>query len=197
MLLAPKSNDHAWIGGFFLGILAWCKNEGLVLAAVAAIVCAGVALGTSRRSAAKILIATASLAVGAIVFRHVYLPAGVSFFSGDWTGRAMSRMTTPGEIVQPMIRDLLDRDWLLLWPLALVGVAIGAHRSDRIAVSVSLVVATQIAVYGCVYFASYLSPQDHILSSFHRIVSALAPATTFAFTNLFIANDDRFVSIRS
>lgn len=185
LVLALESADEntgAWPAGICLGFLPWIKPEGLSLALIAlAAAAVMVSSGKGRRSRLVALLLPAGLLIaGALAIGRMLPKAGPSFFfNGDWRGRALDRLSRPGEILTMLGSDLAAPDWLGFWFLFAACLALalwrGYRRRHRTALLLAGVVVLQLGLYGAVYFCTYLPPADHIFSSFTRITAALVP----------------------
>ena len=170
----------AWPAGLALGFLSWIKAEGALLG----LLLAGVAVlslpptlarfGRVRGARPILLPALAAIASAALVER-AFLGAGVSFFQGDWSDRVAARLRDGAGVLILLGRELLQPDWLGVWPIVAVGFVFAIAAQKRVCVLLLAAVGAQMASYAAVYFATYLDPAAHIRSSFFRIAAGLAP----------------------
>lgn len=169
IVLALESED--WPAGVCLGFLPWIKQEGLTLALLA-LIAAAVIVPKGRKA---LFLPAGLLIAGAMAIGRMLPKAGPTFFNGDWRGRALERLSRPGEILSMLGSDLISPDWLGFWFLFAAGLAFAFWRRNRIALLLSGVVLLQLGLYAAVYFFTYLPAAGHILSSFTRIAAALVP----------------------
>lgn len=169
VVLALESED--WPAGVCLGFLPWIKQEGLTLALLA-LIAAAVILPKGRKA---LFLPAGLLIAGAMAIGRMLPKAGPTFFNGDWRGRALERLSRPGEILSMLGSDLISPDWLGFWFLFAAGLALALWRRNRTALLLAGVVLLQLGLYAAVYFFTYLPPEGHILSSFTRIAAALVP----------------------
>ncbi len=181
LVLALESTDEntgrVWPAGICLGFLPWIKQEGLSLALLAlAAAAVMVSSGKDRKSRLAALLLPAGLLIaGALAIGRTLPKAGPTFFHGDWRGRALERLSRPGEILTMLGSDLAAPDWLGFWFLFAAVLALALRRRHLTAVLLAGVVVLQLGLYGAVYFFTYLPAAGHILSSFTRITAALVP----------------------
>lgn len=187
LVLALESPEGDWSGtwpaGVCLGFLPWIKQEGSSLAVLALLAAAAIVSSVSSESHRKsrlaaLLLPAGLLMAGAVTIGRMLPEGGPSFFAGDWQGRALARLSHPGEILLLLGSDLIAPAWLGFWLLFAASLALAVWRSERTALLLSGVVVLQLGVYSAVYFLTYISPADHILSSFTRITAALVPLGT-------------------
>jgi hypothetical protein len=173
VVLALESTDRYSVGaaGVCLGFLPWIKQEGLPLALLA-LVAAAVIVSKGRKA---LLLPAGLLIAGALAIGRTLPKAGTAFFDGDWQGRALDRISRPGEILTMLGSDLVAPDWLGFWFLFAAGLALALLRRNRTALLLAGVVLFQLGLYAAVYFCTYLPAAGHILSSFTRITAALVP----------------------
>ena len=173
VVLALESVDEhpIWPAGVCLGFLPWIKQEGLPLALLA-LIAAAVIVPKGRKA---LLLPAGLLIGGALAIGRMLPKAGPTFFYGDWRGRALERLSQPGEILTMLGSDLIAPDWLGFWFLFAAGLAFALWRRNRTALLLAGVVLLQLGLYAAVYFFTYLPPTGHILSSFTRIAAALVP----------------------
>ena len=179
LVLALESDGEypVWPAGICLGFLPWIKQEGLSLALLALLAAAViVSSGKNRRfRLAALLLPAGLLIAGALAVGRTLPQGGPSFFDGDWRGRALARLSRPGEILTMLGSDLAAPDWLGFWFLFAAGLALALWQRNRTALLLGGVVLFQLGLYAAVYFLTYVSPADHIRSSFTRIAAALVP----------------------
>jgi hypothetical protein len=173
LALEPADRYSAGAAGVCLGFLPWIKQEGLSLALLA-LFAAAVMNGRKPRLAA-LLLPAGLLIAGALALGRMLPQVGPTFFSGDWRGRALDRLSRPGEILTVLGSDLAAPDWLGFWFLFAAGLAFAIWRRHRTALLLAGVVLLQLGLYVAVYFFTYLPATGHILSSFTRITAALVP----------------------
>lgn len=163
--------------GICVGFLPWIKDEGLTLTCYLVLVALVVFPPGRRRWRPWIVFCgVVGAFVGAsLCVRLCCLGSGASFLVGDWLGRVANRAHHPMEVLVPLMRDLVGWQWWGCWLAFLMGVVIAAKRRSVVALAISAVVMCQLITYAAVYFASYITPTDHIASSFHRIAAALSP----------------------
>jgi hypothetical protein len=172
LALEPADRYSAAAAGVCLGFLPWIKQEGLSLAFLAL---ASAAVIVRKPRLAALLLPAGLLIAGALAIGGMLPKAGPTFFDGDWRGRALGRLSQPGEILTMLGADLAAPDWLGFWFLFAVGLAFALWRRHRIALLLAGVVLLQLGLYAAVYFLTYLPAAGHILSSFTRIAAALVP----------------------
>lgn len=174
LVLALESQREmpVWPAGICLGFLPWIKQEGTSLA-VLALVAAALIVRKSRLAA--LLVPAGLLIAGAMAVGRTLPQGGPTFFDGDWRGRALERLSRPGEILTMLGSDLAAPGWLGFWFLFAAGLAVALWLRNRTALLLAGVVVLQLGLYSAVYFFTYLPPAGHILSSFTRIVAALVP----------------------
>jgi hypothetical protein len=172
LALEPDDRYSAAAAGVCLGFLPWIKQEGLPLALLA-LVAAAVIVRKPRLAA--LLVPAGLLIAGALAIGRTLPVTGPTFFSGDWRGRALDRLSRPGEILTMLGSDLAALDWLGFWFLFAAGLALAFWRRNRTALLLAGVVLLQLGLYAAVYFFTYMSPAGHIHSSFTRITAALVP----------------------
>lgn len=170
LVLALESED--WPAGVCLGFLPWIKQEGLSLALLALV---AAALIVRKQRLAALLLPAGLLIAGALAIGRMLPEAGPTFFHGDWRGRALDRLSRPGEILTMLGSDLIAPDWLGFWFLFAAGLAFALWKRNRTALLLAGVVLLQLGLYAAVYFFTYLPAAGHILSSFTRITAALVP----------------------
>jgi hypothetical protein len=181
---------RAWPAGVCLGFLPWIKQEGLSLALLALV--AAILICRSRRTA--LLLPAGLLIAGAVAIGRTLPKTGPSFFDGDWRGRALERLSHPGEILALLGSDLIAPAWLGLWVLIAAGLAVAVWRRQRTALLLAGMVLAQLGLYAAVYFVTYIPPADHIVSSFTRIAAALVPLGVLSVADaLRLADTDRSV----
>ena len=176
LVLALESNEHPrgiWAAGVCLGFLPWIKQEGLSLALLALV--AAAAMVSSGKGRKALLLPAGLLIAGALAIGRMLPKAGPTFFTGDWQGRALERLSRPGEILTMLGSDLIAPGWLGFWFLFAAGLAFALWRRNRTALLLAGVVVLQLGLYAAVYFFTYLPAANHILSSFTRITAALVP----------------------
>ncbi len=169
VVLALETED--WPAGVCLGFLPWIKQEGLPLALLA-LVAAAVILPKGRKA---LLLPAGLMIAGALAIGRMLPDGGPTFFSGDWRGRALERLSQPGEILTMLGFDLVAPDWLGFWFLFAAGLVFALWRRNRTALLLAGVVLLQLGFYAAVYFFTYLPAEGHILSSFTRITAVLVP----------------------
>lgn len=175
LALESEGETPVWPAGVCLGFLPWIKQEGLSLALLA-LAAAAVIVGWDRKSRLAALLLPAGLLIaGALAIGRTLPRGGPTFFDGDWRGRALDRLSRPGEILSLLGSDLAAPGWLGFWLLFAAGLALGLWKRNRIALLLAGVVLLQLGLYSAVYFFTYLPPAGHILSSFTRITAALVP----------------------
>lgn len=174
LVLALESQREmpVWPAGICLGFLPWIKQEGMSLA-VLSLVAAAVIVRKPRLTA--LLLPAGLLMAGAMAIGRTLPQGGPTFFDGDWRGRALERLSRPGEILTLLGSDLAAPGWLGFWFLFAAGLALALWRRNGTALLLAGVVVLQLGLYSAVYFFTYLPPAGHILSSFTRIVAALVP----------------------
>lgn len=177
LALESAGEGPAWPAGLCLGFLPWIKQEGLPLALLALAAAAAIASsGRIRKSRlAALLLPAVLLIAGAVAIGRMLPQGGPTFFSGDWQGRALARLSRPGEILTMLGADLAAPDWLGFWFLFAAALALALRRRNRAALLLGGVVLVQLGLYSAVYFFTYVPPAGHILSSFTRIAAALVP----------------------
>jgi hypothetical protein len=179
--LVLKARDRlapVWVAGLVIGFLSWVKTEGVLLALLLLVFGAFLLLRGRPPDAGRL----ASLALPAIllnsasflVARYLLSP-GVSFFWGDWRGRAASRLRHPGEIVALLGKELLRKEWLGLWVVFALGLLTCLLTGRALPSLLFGIVFLMLGSYSAVYFATYLDPRQHIENSFFRIAAALVP----------------------
>jgi hypothetical protein len=163
--------------GVCVGFLPWLKDEGLTLAGYLILATLVVFPPARRRWRSWIIFCCV---VGAflgsfVAVRLCCLGAGTSFFAGHWAARFGSRVHHPMEVFIPLLSDLAGWTWWGCWLIFLGVLGLAAKRRSIVSLAISGVVISQLLTYVAVYFATYLTPSDHIVSSFHRIAAALSP----------------------
>lgn len=172
LALESRGETSVWPAGVCLGFLPWIKQEGMSLA-VLSLIAAAVIVRKSRLAA--LLLPAGLLMGGAMAIGRTLPQGGPTFFDGDWRGRALERLSRPGEILAMLGSDLAAPGWLGFWFLFAAGLAVALWRGNGTALLLAAVVVLQLGLYSAVYFFTYLPPAGHILSSFTRIVAALVP----------------------
>ncbi|MCM2316058.1 MAG: hypothetical protein NDJ92_13010 [Thermoanaerobaculia bacterium] len=166
------------VAGALLGWTAWIKTEGFALSAclLLALVLGGAIRSSDRIrfSASWVAVALAAIGVGRT------LPAGTSFFSGDYLARAGARMPEFHAILAPIVAELLRVEWLGMWIVSFVIVVRRASLSRRAGTALAAAVAVQLTLYVAVYLFTYLDPAKHIDASFFRIAAAMLPLAIVA-----------------
>lgn len=175
---ARGSPRTAVAGGVALGFLPWLKSEGLPLAVLlfgALAWAAGRSAPPRGRPWAAAASALAVPALGAWCVGRFLLPPGVSFFLGDWLARGAERLPRIPEIAAFCLRELLAWDWLLFWPVLVLGTIAAVVLARRRAAALATAVWLQVAIYGGTALFTYLDPILHLQAAFFRITAALVP----------------------
>jgi hypothetical protein len=190
IFLAPGARmTHFVAAGALLGWMSWLKVEAGPLSALVL-----VTLLVGRRfrwtHRAQLVGAWGVIAIAASIFGR-FLPDGMSFFTGDHMGRALSRLKDYHVILAPVVAELTRPAWLGCWIFAAIVIARYASWRRRMATCLGAAVVLQMAFYISVYFFTYLDPLEHIDSSFYRISAAILPLALVAATSLLLATEDR------
>ncbi|MFP5285719.1 MAG: hypothetical protein ACLGI9_08275 [Thermoanaerobaculia bacterium] len=172
LALESRGEMPVWPAGVCLGFLPWIKQEGMSLA-VLSLIAAAVVVRKNRLAA--LFLPAGLLIAGAVAIGRTLPQGGPTFFDGDWRGRALERLSRPGEILAMLGSDLAAPGWLGFWFLFAAGLALALWRRNWTALLLAGAVVLQLGLYSAVYFFTYLPPAGHILSSFTRIVAALVP----------------------
>lgn len=176
---AQGDSGAGWPAGVCLGFLPWIKQEGLPLAVLALGASAAMVMacpGEDRKPRLAALLLPAGLLIaGALAIGRMLPEGGPTFFAGDWRGRALERLSRPGEILTMLGSDLAAPDWLGFWFLFAAGLALAIWQRQRTALLLAAVVLLQLGLYAAVYLVTYLPAEGHIVSSFTRITAALVP----------------------
>ena len=179
-----ESRDDAWIrlSGVFAAGMILTKNEGLGLAAI--LVMALLLCRAPVRPVATWTIALpAVLTAPWLIFR-----AGIPKLAEDYGARLqpalfLANIGRVPAIARALATEALNlEDWLLLWPLVLLGLILGARRLRRppsalVAVSLGLIAA----MYGAVYVVTPWDVGPLIESTAARLMLHAAPLGTFCF----------------
>ena len=171
----------AWFSLLFLVMVAWSKPEGLVVAVALSL--PGVVWIRARSGIRAAVFWLSGLAVSLAIVRWVtavQTAHGTGFLDGALRERLAERVRSPFEVLDLLPGTLLHAQWvpwyLVAGLLASLALNAGRWRPARLPLSgwTLLVSAAAIVVaYVLVYFGTYLSPADHVATSWHRI---LAPA---------------------
>lgn len=176
------SRDDAWIRlcGVFAAALILTKNEGLGLAAILVIALL-VCRAPIRPVAAWTIALPAVVTAPWLIFR-----VGIPKLAEDYGARLQPALflanigRVPG-IARALAMEALNvEDWLLLWPLVLLGLILGARRLRRppsalVAVSLGLIAA----MYGAIYVVTPWDVGPLIESTAARLMLHAAPLGTF------------------
>jgi len=152
-------------GALLLGLAANCKDEGITLAAVAAISIAFV----RPRQVVRLWPALVLLAPWLILRRVEHLSSWIE--SGSGMGRALDRATHWSDVLLRVARDF-ERPWF--WWIALAALLIVPLREHKRERFVLLTIALQFALFLVAYFVTPYDLQWHIETSWSRIVLQLA-----------------------
>jgi hypothetical protein len=136
-------------------------------------------LREGSRIAAGILPGFALLFAGAL-FIHRFLPRGELFAGGRWWERASVRLPLAGRIASLLAGCLISPDWMGLWIVFAAFAVVALWRRRWTSLTLSAVVAVELAIYGSVYFVTYLDWYEHLRGSFCRISAALVPVAILA-----------------
>ncbi|MEA2236511.1 MAG: hypothetical protein QOC81_1235 [Thermoanaerobaculia bacterium] len=163
-------------GALMLGFAANCKNEGLALLVAVSI---GVAVAGSRpRATARLrrLWPAYALMTPWLLLRLTHmLPTDIA--SGSPLSRLIARLPQAHEILAFLVMHLHE-PWL--WLAILTGILIAPAASRRSEGFVLLVTAIQLCFYVAAYFATPHDLHWHVLTSWPRLTSQVAPPVTFA-----------------
>jgi hypothetical protein len=175
------------IAALAAGLMPWTKREGAVLLGVLCVIVV-IMSGRSRR---------AWVALGAVLLAAALLATPWYFFLA-WQGVPNSdflslTLATAGEnlgrlpiISRMALATLLSGWWNFIWPLAAVVAAFGFSRRAselndeagalRIINILPLSALLYLAVMGLTYlFSAYVPYEQHIVTSFYRLVAHVAP----------------------
>jgi hypothetical protein len=171
--------------GLLAGFLPWVKSrEGFSLALLLAAATFALqwrrrGLREGSRAAAGILPGLALLFAGAL-FVHRFLPRGEHFAGGSWWERVSARLPLTERILGLLARCLISPDWMGLWVVFAAFAVAALWRRRWTSLTLSAVVAVELALYGAVYFVTYLDWYEHLRGSFCRISAALVPLAILA-----------------
>ena len=174
--LGTRVRRAGWWSLMFLAMLAWTKQEGIV---VAALLGAPGALWMYRRSGVRSAAIWCAGLTGSLAAIRWLTAAqtehGTSFLEGGAGDRIMERLREPLEVLSLLPDTLAHPQWLP-WYVAL-GLLVAEFararpffRGPGIGIGVMAASAGVAAAYVLVYFGTYLEPADHVATSWHRIL---------------------------
>ena len=176
--------------GFFLGLLVWVKNEGLVLAGIAVVAFVALCALTGkmhelRRDALPILLGAAPGVLAFALFRRRWSPP-VEEIDKYFIGGFRDRLTDPErwQIVAEAFWDHLSpvgqtANWGWLWS-GLLAVAILTWRRERLVTNIptlylGAVCAASAAAWFMIYVLTPYGLKWHLGSSLDRLLLQLVP----------------------
>lgn len=198
----PAAAAPLWVAGLCLGFLPWIKTEGLTLALGLGVASLAVLAfrpsphsprgGRASARGAALAVVLPALALGAagLLATPGLGDREIGFFRGDWAGRGLERLSEAPRLAAALAGDLTGLEWLGIWWLfaavaAAAVVSLVRHRRRApagvaTAFALAAVVTLQLALYLATYLVSYIPPDRHAATSFHRVAAALAPLALLA-----------------
>jgi hypothetical protein len=190
LLEARDGRAPVWVAGATIGFVSWVKKEGLLLSLLllafgAFLVLRGARSGRRAVRLAGLGLPALFLGFASLLIAWRLLPAGLSFFLGEWRGRSQLRLRHPGKIIAALGDELVRGDWWGIWFLFAV-VFLYSLLTRRMLPSFLLgIVLAMLASYAAVYFFTYMDPLEHIQHSFFRVAAALVPLGTIGVSSVF------------
>ncbi len=180
----PAERSWLFLGGCFLGLTAWTKNEGLMLlpAALAAWVVAGLWRGRSRsKLSGEIgwMLAGAAAPLAAVIHFKLNLAPPNDLLAGGADGKAFARLLDPGRYI--LILRAYAENLLRLGHLPLLLALVLLWRKPRRtpwppALSAGFIFLTlALAGYFLIYLNTFYELEWHLRTSLRRLLLQLWP----------------------
>jgi hypothetical protein len=193
-LAAQTTDDPALpipppVAGFLLGLLAWTKNEGMVLTLVLLVVVGVFAVVQRRRQTAPLRVLSGALPLwlAVLLFRWVWAPrTDLHHFGADlW-----SRLLEPERwlFVAAAFRDRLDprvgfEGWGIVWPIAGLALLVWALGGRRTEDPLRFMLWCLPLCWGAWFLVFVGTPLDlawHVRTALDRLILQLLPLTLAA-----------------
>jgi len=178
-----------WTAGFFTGLLAWTKNEGMLLSLMLIVTFTMFQVGVpeGRRRLRLVVFGAALPWVAVITFKVGWLPHSdlSAFLAAPWTrASSLERWAVVGKSFVDRLNPVSSfLDWGPIWAVAIVGFALGlgtgTWRRRPLCYVLAVVGCSWLTWFG-VFVATPLDVEWHVRTALDRLMLQLLPLTLVA-----------------